>query len=178
MGISHLSTVLAATVCFSFGGFAEAQDRRSVKPSDPQEALKQIMADDLCSSNKAKRTSKMSLTNSTALGVNIVFMQAVSTNPAPNPDFVTDSGVFVASTGLGSGQTIESDPCYAGGSAKPVQANICKATVQMEDGQEPKLADQNSGAVPYFNECGWELSLAAADAQGKRIVIMRRAVAK
>jgi hypothetical protein len=135
-----------------------------VQARSPQQA----MQEDMCSHYSPIRTSRIDLDNETPFLVDIWFVQALDTKGnAPNSDFVLDTGVIVGATygtGLGAAAPGQGsiDPCRAGSNEHPIQADVCEGSVKLLTDQgeiDVQLEPDKSDPAPYFNECGWRLTV-------------------
>lgn len=144
--------------------------------SSPKEAL---LGADVCSDTWGKRTQTMQIDNQTNWTVEIAFFQGKDESALVPSGFITNTGVFVAGVNQPGPSVVIADPCYAGGSRRPIQATRALASLLLVDpatGTEfpLNLPDMNGDVTSYWVNAVWQVVFSPIrGADGKRIIEAR-----
>ncbi len=160
MTCGRLQLVFIYIVALSFtalSGLAVAEEKYS--SLSPKEA---ILAADLCQTTRDDRTLAIWVNNKTHYTVEIVFFQGKDESNNVPDGYVADTGTYVGGTMVNGPGLITTDPCYAGGFKRPVQATVLKGSVTVidDDGKKSILhfEDISTGDLTrYWESNGWDI---------------------
>jgi hypothetical protein len=142
-------------------GSASAQEKK-IGPA-PKDA---ITAKDFCNDTAGTRTTRVFINNQTNWMIVIAFAQLKDESNNIPSGYTSDTGTFVLGTNDTGPSTIQLDPCYVGGSQRPIQATRGSGSVKLTNGSQEvdlNLPDVTDGDVTtYYGTVGWDVGYSVA----------------
>lgn len=144
---------LVSLLLFSTSAFAQ---ERKIGPS-PKDAMS---ARDFCADTAADRTTRIFINNQTNWRIVIAFGQLKDESNNIPTGYISDTGTFVLATDASGPNTVQLDPCYVGGSQRPIQATHGLGSVKLTDGQQEvdlNLDVSDGDVTTYYGTVGWDI---------------------
>jgi hypothetical protein len=139
--------------------YRSALAQETARPASPEAAL---TVKDICNDTSGDRTTRVFIVNKTDWTIKIGFVQLLDQSGNIPPGYISDTGVIVLGVNNTGPATVATDPCYAGGDKRPIQATHAKGSVKLTKGsqeQDFNFPDQDTHDVTsYFGTVGWDIT--------------------